>query len=89
VQIVALLAVIFAGSALSFIYMFQLYQRVFLADKPGDPWQSKNTSSRRLRALVVLLAALVLTMGLWPEPLLVLSEEAATALTGSPGGAQP
>jgi len=89
VQVVALLAVIFAGSALSFIYMFQLYQRVFLADKPGDPWQSKNTSSRRPRVLVVLLAALVLAMGLWPEPLLVVSEQAATALTGSPGGGSP
>ncbi len=89
VQVVALLVVIFAGSALSFIYMFQLYQRVFLADKPGDPWQSKNTSSRRPRALVFLLAALVLAIGLWPEPLLVLSEGAATALTGSTGGGSP
>jgi multicomponent Na+:H+ antiporter subunit D len=69
--------------------MFQLYQRVFLADKPGDPWQSKTTSSRRPRVLVVLLAALVLAMGLWPEPLLVLSEQAAASLTGSPGGGSP
>ena len=87
VVVVALLAVIFAGSALSFVYMFQLYQRVFLARRLNELQQSeKKASPRATRALVVVLAVLVLALGLWPEPLLVLGEGAAAAVTGGPGG---
>ena len=59
--------------------MFQLYQRRFwvaLEGAPGAP----SLLSRRV--LVVALAALVLVLGVWPEPLLVVSERAATVLTG-------
>jgi len=89
VEVMALLAVIFLGSALSFVYMFQLYQRVFLANEPQRSDRSKKTSPRATRALVVALAALVLAIGLWPEPLLVLGERSATDLTGSLGGGLP
>jgi len=83
---VALVALIFLGSALSFVYMFQVYQRLFLAREPQGSYPKEKTSPRAARALVIALAALVLVVGFWPEPLLVLSEEAAAALTGSTGG---
>ena len=86
--VVALLAVIFLGSALSFVYMFQIYQRAFLAREPQGGHVDK-TSPRRARALVGILAALVLALGLWPEPLLILGEGAAAVLTESTGGGAP
>ena len=76
---VALTAVIFFGGALSFVYVFQVYQRVFWAP---DGREGKASPSS-LRLLVALLAGLVLAAGLWPEPLLVLGEAAAGAL-GAP-----
>ncbi len=81
---VVFVTVIFVGGALSFVYMFQIYQRVFLAREPQGGHVEKP-SPRATRALVGVLAALVLVFGLWPEPLLVLGEEAAAVLTGSPG----
>jgi multicomponent Na+:H+ antiporter subunit D len=84
VQVAILVALIFLGSALSFVYALQIYQRAFLAKEPqGGLWH--KSSPWTTRALVVVLAALVLAMGLWPEPLLVLGEEAATNLIESSG----
>jgi multicomponent Na+:H+ antiporter subunit D len=79
---VALVALIFLGSALSFLYSFQVYQRRFMAPKgrtPGKP------SPPAARYLVISLAAFVLLAGLWPEPLALLSQAAAGALTGGSG----
>jgi multicomponent Na+:H+ antiporter subunit D len=87
-EAVALLAVIFLGSALSFVYMFQLYQRVFLAREPQGGYQEK-TSPQATRVLVAGLAVLVLAVGLWPEPLLVLGDGAAAALDARPDGESP
>lgn len=84
-KVVVLVALIFLGGALSFVYAFQLYQRAFLAREPEDGYQGK-TSPRAARALVIALAVLVLAVGLWPEPILVLGEESATALTENSGG---
>ena len=75
---VTLVALIFVGSAMSFVYSFQVYQRRFMAPKQGDPGKPSPVTAR---FLVVALAALVLVVGLWPEPLLLLSEAAATALS--------
>jgi multicomponent Na+:H+ antiporter subunit D len=71
----ALVVVLVAGSALSFVYMFQLYQHDFW--RPGSsggptPWP------RQLPAAI--LALLVLAAGLWPEPLLALGRGATAAL---------
>jgi multicomponent Na+:H+ antiporter subunit D len=81
---VALVVLIFLGGALSFVYSFQIYQRRFWAPKPDDPGDRDKPSPVAPRVLVVLLAALTLGVGLWPEPLLSLSETAADILAGSP-----
>ena len=78
----ALIALIFAGSALSFLYSFQVYQRAYL--KPERAERGKP-SPGTARALAILLAALVIVAGLWPEPLLVLGEAAAGAGAGGRG----
>jgi multicomponent Na+:H+ antiporter subunit D len=79
---VALVVLVFAGSALSFLYSFQVYQRRFM--KP-EPKAHSKPSPQRARLLVVALAGFVVLLGLWPEPLVYLSEEAAAALTRGPG----
>jgi multicomponent Na+:H+ antiporter subunit D len=77
VTVTALITLVFVGSALSFLYSFQVYQRRFLAqrdsEKPGPP---------AARLLVFALAALLVLLGLWPEPLVFMSEAAAEALLG-------
>lgn len=85
-QAAVLVALIFLGSALSFVYAFQIYQRAFLASGSQGDDRAKKTSPWTERALSGALALLILTMGLWPQPLLVLGEEAAAALIESPGG---
>jgi multicomponent Na+:H+ antiporter subunit D len=73
----ALVAVLVAGSALSFVYMFQTYQHEFWrAPRPGaaSPWP--------LQLLPAMLALMVLAAGIWPDPLLALSRDAAAALSG-------
>jgi len=76
----ALVGLIFLGGALSFLYSFQVYQRRFM--KPGS---EGKPSPRAARWLVVALAALVVLLGLWPEPLVYLSEAAADVLVGGAG----
>jgi multicomponent Na+:H+ antiporter subunit D len=76
----ALVALIFLGGALSFLYSFQVYQRRFM--KPGS---EGKPSPRAARLLVAALAALVVFLGIWPEPLVSLSEAAAAVLSGRSG----
>jgi multicomponent Na+:H+ antiporter subunit D len=78
---VAFVAVVFLGSVLSFVYAFQVYQRRFMAPK-GGPGKSSPTAAR---FLVIALATFVVLVGLWPEPLLLLSEAAASVLVGGSG----
>jgi multicomponent Na+:H+ antiporter subunit D len=78
----ALLALVFLGGALSFLYSFQVYQRRFMKPTQGDPGKASPLAAR---VLVVALAALVVLLGLWPEPLVYLSEEAAAVLSGGSG----
>jgi multicomponent Na+:H+ antiporter subunit D len=74
----ALVTLVFLGGALSFIYMFQAFQRDHWAAGPD----AVAGSSRGERGLVLGLAALVVAVGVWPEPLLMMGSEAASALTG-------
>ncbi len=76
---VALVALIFLGGALSFVYMFQIYQHEFW----GPNRRSGPASPLAVRAVAVGLAVLVIAVGLWPEPLLAASREAAAVLGGS------
>jgi multicomponent Na+:H+ antiporter subunit D len=73
----ALVALLVAGSALSFVYMFQMYQREFWS-RP----RARHASPWPLQLLPAILALLVLAAGLWPEPLLALSRGAAAVLSG-------
>jgi multicomponent Na+:H+ antiporter subunit D len=75
----ALVALVFLGGALSFVYMFQIYQRRFWSLPEGS---AGRPSSRERRGLVLGLAVLVLALGVWPEPLLAVSERAAEVLPG-------
>lgn len=75
-----LLVLFFVGGALSFVYIFQIFQ--------FDFWRSERTARRGAasqRALVAALALLVLAAGAWPEPLLALSRDAAAVLPGGAG----
>ena len=72
-----LLALLFLGSALSFIYVFQVYQLDF--------WRTERTgraSRWPQQAVLLVLAVLILGTGLWPEPLLLITDAAAEALIG-------
>ena len=77
-----LVALVFAGSALSFLYSFQAYQRRFLKPNPKD---RDKPSPRAARLLVAALATLVVALGLWPEWLVSLSEAAADVLSRGAG----
>jgi len=75
-----LLGIMLLGSLLSFVYAFQIYQHDFWrGPRPGTP------SAASEQVVVAALALLVLAVGIWPEPLLALSHDAAEALTrGAP-----
>ncbi|UJA19426.1 oxidoreductase [Thermoleophilia bacterium SCSIO 60948] len=73
-----LIALLLLGSILSLIYAFQIYQ--------FDFWRLEREGAvghAGQRAVVAVLALLVLAIGIWPEPLLALSQDAAEALGGS------
>ena len=74
-----LVALILAGGILSFIYMFQKYQHNFWVHP-----SHKTPSPFTPRLLVFGLAALIVLAGFWPEPLLVLSRQAAAIMGGPP-----
>jgi multicomponent Na+:H+ antiporter subunit D len=72
---IGLVALIFVGGALSVVYMLRIYQRTFwLADErePSSPLLS--------RLLVMGLAVGIIGIGLFPEPLLRVSRDAAVIL---------
>jgi multicomponent Na+:H+ antiporter subunit D len=73
----ALVALFVLGAVLSLVYAFQIYQYDHWRKAPADV-----PSTRRERAVPVVLAAVVLAVGLWPEPLLAFSQAAAAALVG-------
>jgi multicomponent Na+:H+ antiporter subunit D len=73
----ALVVLLVVGSALSLVYMFQVYQGRFWRT---DPSAQGPASSLPLRLLTAAVALIVLAAGLWPEPLLAVSDRAAEAL---------
>jgi multicomponent Na+:H+ antiporter subunit D len=73
----AVLVLLFLGSAMSLLYAFQVYQYDFWRTERGG-----LRSPRGQQVVLALVAAVVLGAGLWPEPLLRLSDAAAGVLTG-------
>jgi multicomponent Na+:H+ antiporter subunit D len=73
----SIIALLFLGSALSFVYAFQIYQYDFWRGERIGP-----RSGRPQQAVVAVLALAVLGVGLWPEPLLALSHDAAEVVSG-------
>lgn len=71
-----LVALVFLGGALSFVYMFQIYQYDFW--RPAE--SERRASSLAARAPTLAVAAVVLGLGLWPEPLLAVSQRAADTI---------
>jgi len=66
---------LFVGGALTFVYLFQIYQHTY-----WRPAQDHHRAPRGARVVVAALAGVVLAVGLWPEPLLALSDQAGDAL---------
>lgn len=66
------------------MYAFQIYQRLY-----WKPQQVFKLSPSRPRVLVGGLAGLLITAGVWPEPLLALSEQAAAITGGGVAGGAP
>jgi multicomponent Na+:H+ antiporter subunit D len=75
----AIIALVILGSVLSFIYMFQAYQRRFWVP-PDEEAPPRPSSAPSLRAVVVVLALLTVLAGVWPEPLFWISQQAARAV---------
>ena len=71
------LVLLVLGSALSFVYMFQIYQHDFWREE-----RSVRAEGRAGGAVTASVALVVLALGLWPEPLLAVSRDAAAVLAG-------
>ncbi|MCA9859449.1 MAG: hypothetical protein KC438_06980 [Thermomicrobiales bacterium] len=69
------IALVVVGSVLSFIYMFQIYQRRFWTPEVAES-ANAVASPVSVRAVVVVLAIITLLIGFWPEPVLWVSEQA-------------
>ena len=69
-------ALLFVDGALTFVYLFQSYQHTY-----WRPSQDQQPAPRGVGAVVAAVAVVVLVVGLWPEPLLTLSDQAGAALT--------
>ena len=72
-----LFVLFFVGGALSFIYMFQMFRRRQWVNE-GDEVNPVGTF-----AVIGVVAVLILAIGIWPEPLIVLSNRAADVLPGA------
>lgn len=70
-----IVALIFLGGALSFVYMFQLYRARFWVNQEADEATTKGALG-----LVTVLALVIVAIGVYPEPLLSLSQQAASIL---------
>jgi multicomponent Na+:H+ antiporter subunit D len=76
----AVLVLFVLGSALSFVYVFQIYQFDFWrGERDGTPSRWPQQS------LVAVIGLVVLAAGIWPEPLLALSHDAAAVLARAAG----
>ncbi len=77
-----LLSIVVLGSLLSFVYAFQIYQFEHWRPDP-DPAAAPPGNRWRARIVPISLGGLILALGVWPEPLLALSDAAASVLSGT------
>jgi len=70
-----IVALVFIGGALSFVYMFLLYRARFWVNQEADEATTKGALG-----LVVALALVIVLIGVFPEPLLSISREATSML---------
>lgn len=77
------IALVVVGSVLSFVYMFQIYQRRFWTPQ-DEGVASPAPSPMSVRAVVVAIAVATLVIGLWPEPVLWVSERAGQTFSVAP-----
>jgi len=76
-----IVALVVVGGLLSMLYMLQIYQRFFWVPETEEEAHHPPSPVDR-RILVGLLALLIVAIGVWPQPLLALSDHAAAALAG-------
>jgi multicomponent Na+:H+ antiporter subunit D len=77
-----LLGIVLLGSLLSFVYAFQIYQ--FERWRPGPDTADEQARGPWQQWIVPLaLGAVILALGVWPEPLVALSDAAAGVLPGA------
>lgn len=72
-----LVILLFVGGALSFIYMFQLLRRRTWLDGESEP------SPVASYAIISVVALVILGIGIWPQPLIDISTQAAHVLPGT------
>ena len=75
---VLLVVALVLGAALSFVYMLQSYQHEYWAEHRDNA--GGGASSATARAVVVGVAVMVIALGVWPEPRIANSDEAAAVL---------
>lgn len=74
----SIVALVLLGGGLSFLYMFQLFRRRF--------WiagEEEEESAHLPQVIVVVMAVGLLVIGLWPQPLLELTDQAVLGILGS------
>jgi multicomponent Na+:H+ antiporter subunit D len=70
-----IVALIFVGGALSFVYMFQIYRARFWVNQEAD-----EATTRGALGLVLTFALAIVAIGVYPEPLLSFTQEATRML---------
>ncbi len=83
---VATVVLLFLGGALSFVYLFQIYQHDrWRPREERERQMPKGAATRGQRAVTLAVAAVVVVLGLWPEPLLAVGEQAGSELVSAEG----
>jgi multicomponent Na+:H+ antiporter subunit D len=70
-------ALMFMGGALSFVYMFQLYRARFWVNQEAD-----EATTRGALGLMLGIALTLVVIGVYPQPLLAITARAAESLLG-------